>query len=367
MAGLLGELVGIESGSHDPDGLAAMADRLEDLFCGSGRIARYPTGPVGTSHLVLTVDGADSTRRSPHAVVLGHFDTVWERGTLERKPFAVDDGVASGPGAFDMKGGLVLLYYALTELQALGRAPRRPLRVLFGCDEELGSPTSRKLIAAMASGAAVAFVLESPLPGGVLKTARKGGRIYRLEIEGRAAHAGIEPHKGASAIIELAHQVLAVDALSDPELGTTINVGVVGGGSRLNVVPAHAEAEIVARVAIVAEAERIDEAMAKLQPVTSGTRLSVAPGLSRLPMERTAASGRLFDRARSIAAAMGVPDLREGSTGGASDGNLVAAMGIPTLDGLGPDGGGAHADDEHVVIASLPERAALLAGLLAEV
>jgi glutamate carboxypeptidase len=365
MAALLGRMVRIESGSDDPEGLDRMAALLEGLFGELGPVSRHPAGPGG-AHLTLSLDGADAAL--PHVVVLGHYDTVWPRGTLDRIPFAVDHrGVITGPGCFDMKGGLVLLYCALRQLRELGRDPRRPLRVLLTCDEEVRSRTSRELIRRTALGAAAALVLESPLPGGALKTARKGTATYQLLIEGRAAHAGIEPGKGVSAILELTHQVQALHALADSERGTTVNVGVIRGGTRPNVVAAGAEAEIDVRVSTSAEAERVDRSIRRLAPVLPGTRLTVVADLTRPPMESTPASRRLFARAAAIAERMGVADLAGGATGGASDANLVAAAGIPTLDGLGPEGGGAHADDEHVLLASMPFRAALLAGLLAEI
>jgi glutamate carboxypeptidase len=367
MTEVLGELVRIESPSGDPAGLAAMADRLEVLFGDLGSVVRHDIGPSGSCHLVVTVDGSQPYLEP--TLVLCHHDTVWERGTLARLPFTVDsDGVATGPGCLDMKGGIVLLLFALRELRALGCVPRRSVRILSSCDEEVGSPTARPLIDELASGGvAAALVLEAPLPGGVLKTARKGIANYRLVVEGRAAHAGIEPHKGASAIVELAHQIHALAALADLDAGTSVNVGVIHGGTRPNVVAADASAEIDVRSATVAEARRVAAGVHGLEPVLTGARLTVADGLSRPPMERTGATAALFARAQAIAAAMGVTDLGEGSTGGASDGNLVAAKGIPTLDGLGPDGAGAHADDEHVIVSSMPARAALLAGLLAEV
>ncbi|MEQ4205433.1 M20 family metallopeptidase [Actinopolymorpha sp. B17G11] len=362
---LLAEWVSIESGSDDPAGLAEMAGRLEQRFGEFGTLTRHPLGPGGAPHLSLTVPGAEPD--AAPVVVLGHYDTVWARGTLSRMPLRIEDGILTGPGSFDMKSGLVLLLYALRELKAQGRAPRRQVRILLSCDEEVSSRTSRELIETAATGAAAAFVLESPLPGGALKTARKGIATYRLAIGGRAAHAGIEPDKGASAIVELAHQVQALHRLNDRERGTTVNVGVVRGGSRPNVVAAHAEAEIDVRVATAAEASRVEQAITGLIPAVTGTTLTVRVEASRPPMESTPASRQLFAHARAIAAGMGVGDLGEGSTGGASDANLVAAMGVPTLDGLGPEGGGAHADHEHVLIESMPRRAALIAGLLAEV
>jgi glutamate carboxypeptidase len=315
--------------------------------------------------LRLHVDGAEAT--TAHAVALCHYDTVWPFGTLERIPFSVDEqGVARGPGCFDMKAGITVLYFALDALRGAGRVPRRGLQVLFTCDEEVGSPSSRALIEDTARGAAVAYVLESPLPGGTLKTARKGTGDYLVRIEGRAAHAGVEPQKGISATQELAHQVLALHALNDYAVGTTVNVGVVHGGTRPNVVAAAAEAHVDVRVQTLAEAERIDRAIRSLSPGLPGAKLCIEGGLNRPPMERSPAVAALFEQAQQIARAMDV-DLNEGSTGGGSDGNFTAAMGVPTLDGLGAEGEGAHAASEHVLVDSLPRRAALVAGLLVQV
>lgn len=364
MVEVLRALVNIESPSDDPDGLDALATHLEHLFHSFGPVQRHANA-AGRTHLELTLPGV---LERAHAVALCHYDTVWPRGTLASMPFSVDPrGIGRGPGCFDMKGGIVVLLYALRVLQDLGQPPRRPLRVLFTCDEEVGSPTSRGLIESTARGAAVCYVLESPLPGGALKTARKGTGDYLLKIEGRAAHAGVEPHKGISAISELAYQVQALHSLNDVDRGTTVNVGVIRGGTRPNVVAAFAEAEIDIRVAALSEADRLATALSGLQPKLAGARLTITGGLNRPPMERSEAMGRLFQRARRIAAGMDIADLREGATGGGSDGNFTAALGVPTLDGLGPEGEGAHAAHEQVLVESLPRRAALLAGLLAEV
>jgi glutamate carboxypeptidase len=262
-----------------------------------------------------------------------------------------------------MKGGIVVLYFALRALRARGLRPRRRLEVLFTSDEEVGSPTSRKLIEETARGAAVAFVLESPLPGGTLKTARKGTGDYFVRVGGRAAHAGVEPQKGISATHELAHQIIALHGLNDYVAGTTVNVGVVHGGTRPNVVAASAEAHVDVRVQTLAEAERIDAAIRGLTARLPGAVLEIDGGLNRPPMERSTAMGALFGSAQQIAAAMGV-EIGEGSTGGGSDGNFTAALGVPTLDGLGPEGEGAHAAHEHVLTESFPRRAALVSGLL---
>jgi glutamate carboxypeptidase len=285
-------------------------------------------------------------------------------GTLASIPFSVDaDGVARGPGCFDMKSGLVLLYFAL---RCVAAELRRPLRILFTRDEEVGSTSSRPLIERYARGAVAAYVLESPLPGGTLKTARKGTGDFLVRVDGRAAHAGVEPQKGISATLELAHQTIALHALNDFAAGTTVNVGVVHGGTRPNVVAAAAEAQVDIRVSTLAEAARLEAAIRGLKPVLPGARLTITGGLNRPPMERSAAMGALFARAREIAASMDV-DIDEGSTGGGSDGNFTAALGIPTLDGLGAEGEGAHAAHEHVLTDSLPRRAALLAGLFTSV
>jgi glutamate carboxypeptidase len=365
MIDLLGQLVRIESPSDDRAGLDRFASELESLFGEFGPIERLDPGDAQRGrHLRLTLDSPPATTGQAHAVALCHYDTVWSTGTLERIPFSVDAaGVARGPGCFDMKGGMVVLYYALLALRARGLGPKRRLHVLFTSDEEIGSPTSRRLIEQTASGAAVAYILESPLPGGTLKTARKGTGDYFLRIQGRAAHAGVEPQKGISATQELAHQILALHALNDYASGTTINVGVVHGGTRPNVVAAEAEAHVDVRVQTLAEAERIDAAIRGLQATLPGAVLHIDGGLNRPPMERSPAMAELFQTARHIGSAMGV-DLQEGSTGGGSDGNFTAALGVPTLDGLGPEGEGAHAAHEHVDTESFPRRAALLAGLL---
>lgn len=366
MVELLGELVRIESPSDDAAALNRFAARLEELFSPFGSFVRIEVPDEGFSeprrNLKLTVEGAESTERK--AVALCHYDTVWPLGTLERIPYSVDDrGVARGPGCFDMKGGMVVLWFALDALRARGLRPRRTLDVLFTCDEETGSLSSRGLIEDTSRDAALAFVLESPLPGGTLKTSRKGTGDYLVRVIGRAAHAGVEPQKGISATQELAHQVLALHALNDYAAGTTVNVGVIRAGTRPNVVAATAELEVDVRVQTLAEADRIDAAVRSLKPVLPGATLEIDGGLNRPPMERSAAMGELFARARRIAEAMDVP-LEEGSTGGGSDGNFTAALGIPTLDGLGAEGEGAHAEREHVLTESFPRRAALLTGLL---
>ena len=358
MVELLAELVAIESPTDDRAGLDRMAARLQELFAPFGAVERFPQAENG-DHFVVRIAGR--TQEQP-ALALCHYDTVWPSGSLATNPFRIEDGIARGPGVFDMKGGIVCLLYAL---RALEGSPLRPLWVFFNSDEETGSKSSRGLIEELARACAHALVFESPLAQGALKTARKGTGRYTVRIEGRAAHAGVEPEKGISAVQEAAHQMLAIHALNAPEHGTTLNVGVLHAGTRANVVAARAEMEVDVRVARTDEAARVDGALRDLQPVLPGAVIRVEGGLHRPPMERIPATAALFARARAIAASMGV-ELGEGATGGGSDGNFTAALGLGTLDGLGPEGAGAHADHEQAVVASLPRRAALAAGLLAE-
>jgi glutamate carboxypeptidase len=289
---------------------------------------------------------------------------VWPAGTLAARPFRADDDVAYGPGLYDMKASIAMCELALRSLGPLGLRLPRPLTLLITSDEEIGSPSSRALIEAAARDCAFALVLEPPVePHGALKTARKGVGMYAVDLTGRAAHAGVEPEKGASAITELAHQILAANTLADPAEGTTINVGIVSGGSGRNVVPAAARMEVDARAWTMAEAERVDAGFRGLAAVTPGVTLTVSGGFNRPPMERTPASAALFEQAQSIGASLGLT-LTEGATGGGSDGNFTAAVGAPTLDGLGAPGQGAHAEHEQISVRGLVERAALLTALL---
>ena len=300
---------------------------------------------------------------SPRVLLLGHLDTVWPVGQLARMPLRLDEDRLFGPGVLDMKGGVVIgMLAAIASAQA--SSERHPgVAMLLTGDEETGSAASRAVIEREARRADAVLVLEPSLPGGALKTSRKGTGEFVLSVRGLEAHAGVEPEKGVSAILELTDQIVALHALQDPERGTTLNVGLVSGGTRANVVPGDARAVIDVRVTTAAEAQRVEAAIARLQPRRPGASLAVSGGFDRPPLERSEAVTRLFATARDLASALGV-DLREGSTGGASDGNFTAALGVPTLDGLGAVGGGAHAAHEHIVVGALPLRAALVAGLL---
>ena len=298
------------------------------------------------------------------ALMLCHMDTVWEVGTVADRPVRIEEGKLYGPGAEDMKGGIVVTLWAVRALRELGLFPQQPVTLLLTSDEETGSRTSRPIIEAEARKHGLVFVMEPPVPPhGSLKTARKGVGDYRVSVTGRAAHAGADHVKGVNALEELAHQIHTIQRFTDYETGTTFNVGQAGGGTRRNVVPAEAWAEIDVRIVRASEAARVEAQMQSLSPHLSGAEVQVSGGFERPPMERTAEIAALFARAQELARGMGLT-LSEASTGGASDGNLTAALGVPTLDGMGVVGDGGHSLDEYAVLASLPERAAVLAAML---
>jgi glutamate carboxypeptidase len=297
-------------------------------------------------------------------LLLGHFDTVWPAGTLASMPLRRDGDRLYGPGSFDMKAGIALALAAIGALRGTGTA-HPPITMLWTTDEEIGSATSRGHIEAEAQRSRAVLVLEPALPGGALKTSRKGCGEFELTVHGVSAHAGLDPGKGASAIHELAAQIADIERLQDLPRGVSVNVGVVSGGSRPNVVAESAHASIDVRAPTREAADAITAALRSLQPRRPGTRLTLQGGFDRPPMERGPAVLELFARASAVASCLG-RDLREGGAGGGSDGNFTAALGIPTLDGLGAVGDGAHAAHEHVEISALPWRAALLGGLLAD-
>ncbi len=298
-------------------------------------------------------------------LLLCHLDTVWPVGTLAERPWRVEGERAFGPGVYDDKASAAIILTALEGLQAIGLSPRYPVTVLFNSDEEVGSPSSRPLIEAEAAQARVVFCMEPARPDGALKVWRKGTGRYRITALGRAAHAGADHEKGVNAIEELAHQVLRLQRMTDYEAGTTVNVGRIEGGTRTNIVPDRAQVWVDVRVKTTAEWERISAAIGVLEPVLPGARLIVEGGMSRPPMEASPVTLEPFRRAQEIAARLGLTLTADG-TGGASDANFTAAMGVPTLDGLGALGDDAHSVDEYVFIPSLTERAALLATLLVE-
>jgi glutamate carboxypeptidase len=355
---LLAELTALDAPSGDGEALRAPADllagRLVEL---DGDVVRHAAS--AGDHLEARFGAAGGAA----VLVLAHYDTVWPRGTAAARPLRADGRVVYGPGVFDMRGGIAAALTALRLLRRLG-LPERDVTVLITADEETGSRTSADLIRALGREATAVLVPEPPLPGGALKTARKGVANYRLEVRGRAAHAGIDPERGVSAVHELADLVARVERIARPEAGTTVNVGRIGGGSQLNVVAETAWAEVEYRLTSEAEHTRVEAELSALTPMREGVSITVEPLGARPPLERTAPIAAAFERARELARPLGV-ELREGTTGGAGDANFLGPLGVAVLDGLGPDGGGAHALDEHVHVDSLEERIALLALLIA--
>jgi len=340
----LGELVSVESPSADTQAIAASAKAVAALGSRLLRMTPVHTGP----HLRWS--------HGPTRVLLiGHHDTVWPVGTLARWPFAVDGERATGPGCFDMKAGLVQMFHALSVLPTLDG-----ITVVVNADEEIGSPTSRTLLQRAARGARAALVCE-PSAGGALKTARKGVARYHLEVTGRAAHSGLEPASGANAAVELAHQTLAVAALGDDR--TTVTPTMLAAGIAENMVPATAGLTVDVRSFGPDEFTRVDRALRELRPVLAGTGLTVRGGVHRPPLLADA-SAALFRLARQTTASLGLPEPVGAAVGGASDGNLTADLGTPTLDGLGPVGGNAHAEGEWVDVTAMGDRAALLAAIV---
>jgi len=329
---------------------ASEVDLMTDSRLGSTLRARFNSSAPGSQN-------------EKELLIVGHLDTVWPIGTLASRPFRVEEGRAYGPGIFDMKSGVMLATFAMKAIKELGLSTARPVAMLMTCDEETGSHFSREIIEAQAQRAHAALVLEPPIPGGTIKTARKGVGEFELIIRGKPSHAGNDLRSGVSALTELAHQILAINNLNNFDRGTTVNVGVARGGVLSNVVAAEAHAYIDMRFQTVDEGERIVETIYKLEPVLEGARLEVRGGINRPPLVRTEETAKLFHHAKALASEIGF-ELKEGSVGGGSDGNFIAAFGVPVLDGLGVDGAGAHAEHEHILINDIPNRAALLTRLI---
>jgi glutamate carboxypeptidase len=351
-------LVGLESPSTDKTAVdrcgAELSSRLEAL---GGTVTRLDGGPRGDH---VRADFAGSATR---LLLLGHFDTVWPVGQLDRMPLREEGGRLHGPGVFDMKAGIGVAMLAVRALRELTLPDAPHVTMLWTTDEEIGSETSRAAIEACARESRAVLVLEPSLPGGAAKTSRKGCGDFELTVHGVSAHAGLDPAKGASAIHELAHQIVAITALQDASRGITLNVGRISGGSRTNVVADIAQASIDVRVPTMADAAIVEQSLRGLRPRLPGTRLDVQGSVGRPPLERGPGVVCLYEVAREVARELG-QDLQEGGTGGGSDGNFTAAIGVPTLDGLGPRGDGAHALHEHVELADLAWRAAFLTRLL---
>jgi glutamate carboxypeptidase len=358
---LLESLCHQESPSLDPRGQQAVHTVLAANLDALGFEVRELPGPRSGGHLYARP--RRRIRRAPLQLLLGHYDTVWPTGTLASMPFAVDGERVRGPGVYDMKGGLAQMVVALATLRGLGLEPTSTPVVLVNADEEVGSRESGRHVRRLARAAGRAFVLEPSLGiEGRLKTERKGVARYTVVVHGRAAHAGLDPTAGASAILELSHVIQALFALNDPARGITVNVGTIDGGLRPNVVAPESRAVVDVRTRTIVDAQAVDAAIRRLAPVTPGTSLTVEGGLGRPPLEATARNRALFATARQLARTIDLP-LEGGLAGGGSDGS-TASLYTATLDGLGPVGDGAHAAHEYLEIGPTLERTALLALLL---
>jgi len=358
-------LVEIESPSGDETGSRAVVSVLADAAesVGGLRIERLPAPNYG-EHLRITA--FEDAPEPGSIVILGHTDTVHPRGSLIERPWRVEDGKAYGPGVFDMKANCALALEVLRALRDTELQPKRRVILLLTCDEETGSLTGRQLVEAAARDARAVLVLEPPAVGGRVKTGRKGTGIFTIKAVGRAAHAGLEPEKGASAILELARQTERLHALNHSSSGVRVNVGVFHGGTVSNVVPAEAQVLVDVRFSTMEEAAQIENEIRGLKPFDDRVQLIVDGGINRPPLERNNKVLDLYSGANRVAKLLNV-ELGETQVGGASDGNFAAAVGAAVLDGLGIEGDGAHAVHEHIVIENIPFRGALLAGLIASI
>jgi glutamate carboxypeptidase len=361
-------LVEIESPSGDETASQDVADLLSGvaskLACVNS-IERVDVSGFG-QHLVI--EAFQQLQSAGQILLIGHTDTVHARGALNQRPWRLDENRIYGPGIFDMKANCAMTVEVLRALDSLNITPQCGVTIVLTCDEEVGSQSGWPVIerVAKARQTRCALVMEPPAPGGRVKTGRKGTGIFSIKVEGKAAHAGLEPEKGASAILELARQTERLHAINHAGSGITVNVGVVRGGTRSNVVAEEAEGEIDVRFSTENELKQVEHLLSTLQPIDERVKIFVSGGINRPPLERTPAVVELFERARSIAAMIDF-DLEEAQVGGASDGNFLAAMGIPVLDGLGISGDGAHAVHEHICADDIAVRGTLITGLLLSV
>ena len=361
MVRLIRQMVEQESPSFNKPAVDSFSRSLAKTFTDiGGRVTLHPAKDFG-DHLQADFPASS---RAGRVLLLGHIDTVWDIGTIKKMPVREHGGRLYGPGVYDMKAGVAHMVFAIDTLRkVLGTLPR-PVTVLLVTDEEVKSASSRAVLTKLAKQSAAVFVLE-PSAGekGAVKTARKGVGEYKVRVTGVASHAGLDPTAGHSAIIELARQIERIAAFTDLKRGITVNPGIIRGGTRTNVVAAEAEVEVDARIARLPDAKRLDRAFHSLRPIDKVCRLEVSGGINRPPLERTPKVVALFRKAQTAARELGF-EVDEASVGGGSDGNFTAALGIPTLDGLGAVGEGAHAINEHIVISELPRRTALLARLI---
>ena len=362
------ELVEIESPSNHKAAVDQIGEAVAQKFSRLGGEVRIHRAKDFGNHLQIDFDFGSKSAKP--VLLLGHYDTVYPLGTLAAMPCRVNDNKLTGPGVLDMKSGIALMLHALAALQDWhkredwhGGLPR-PVTVLLVSDEEVGSDSSRAITESLAKKAAAVLVLEPSYGSrGAVKTARKGVGEYSVRVTGKASHAGLDFLKGVNAILELARQIERISSFTDLKKGVTVSVGIVSGGSRTNVVPAEASAQVDVRIARMKDAAEIDKKMRSLRPFNRKCKIEIAGGINRPPMERTAGVAALYAQAVAIARDLGWK-LGEAAVGGGSDGNFTAGLGIPTLDGLGGVGDGAHAPHEHILISELPRRAALIAGLI---
>jgi len=356
----ISELVEIESPSDNKPAIDRLSEIVAGKFAEIGGAARFHHAADFGNHLQVDFPG----KAGNPVLLLGHYDTVYPLGTLSSMPCQISNGNLTGPGVLDMKSGIGLMLHSIAALKEWHGVLPRPVTVLLVSDEEVGSDSSRATTEALAKKSGAVLVLEPSYgPQGAVKTARKGVAEYHVKVTGKAAHAGLDFQKGANAIVELARQIEKISGFTDLKKGLTVNVGITSGGSRVNVVPAEASADVDARISRIKDAAVIEKKMRGLRPFNRKCRLEVKGGLNRPPMERTTGVASLYRRALEIAAGLKWK-LPEAAVGGGSDGNFTAGMGIPTLDGLGGVGDGAHAVHEHIVISELPRRAVLIAGLI---
>jgi glutamate carboxypeptidase len=356
------ELVEIESPSDNKAAVDRIAEAVAQKFSQlGGEVGIHQAKDFG-NHLQIDFDFAGKSTKP--VLLLGHYDTVYPLGTLAAMPCRANGDKLTGPGVLDMKSGIALMLHALAALQQWHGGLPRPVTVLLVSDEEVGSDSSRVITESLAKKAAAVLVLEPSYgPQGAVKTARKGVGEYVVKVTGKASHAGLDFQKGVNAILELARQIEKISSFTELKKGLTVNVGIVSGGSRTNVVPAEAAAQVDVRIARMKDAAGIDKKMRSLRPFNRKCKIEITGGIDRPPMERTAGVAALYEQAKAIARDLGWK-LGEAAVGGGSDGNFTAGLGIPTLDGLGAVGDGAHAPHEHILISELPRRAALLAGLI---
>ena len=358
-------LVETESPSGDVDGSRAVVSLLAEIakqISAVNSVEKIPGADFG-EHLRIRAFGGDAAGAAP-IILLGHTDTVHPRGSIERRPWREERNRIYGPGVFDMKTNCALALEVIRALDGMQKKPAGPITVLLTCDEESGSPSGRALVEAEAKNARAVLVMEPSASGGRAKTARKGTGMFTIEVQGRAAHAGLDPEKGVNAVLELARQTLRLHELNDPVNGTNVTVTMFGGGTASNVVPAHATAEVDLRFTSLDLGTAVETDVLAVRPFDSRAQIVVQGGINRPPLERSEKVVSLYERARQIAALLDF-DLGEASVGGGSDGNFAAALGVPVLDGLGIEGDGAHADHEHIIIDNIATRGAMLAGLIA--